>query len=625
MGPGDVTSREAPADTTLPVLFDREDCDLFARYPKKVPWTPEYVSLADQGRFKDIRERLKKLADWLAGQTRIEVRVRPFTSLYQANGRSPSEIWCCVYPAAAPNKSYALQVAFIVSARGAELCICLGAGQAQIQSPDDQVKARQALQSLQARLASVPSDVVAALEQGLPDGAVYRSSWLQPPGTSEFSSLSEWLAYCATPQGPKASISVYLKVDELESLGSDVGNLFLQLADACAPLIAYCYQGREPHPDETGPDDGRAAHQPPAQASFDADSLAELAAASPHELELDQQVYRAVAAAIGSGKHVILTGPPGTAKTTLAELTGRLARLAGLCSGYTLTTATADWTTYDTIGGLRPAKSGDALEFRDGLFLEAIRKGRWLVIDEFNRSNFDRAFGQLFTVLSGQSVVLPYEDPVSGRRIVLSREGSAGQYDPGDYEHIYIPKSWRIVATMNVFDKSLLFEMSFALMRRFAFIEVPSPRREVFAELWGRQLAAMPSEQSELINRVLNGLYGLTSIKDIGPAIFIDMAAFAREYFTQGAPPSPKDLAFQLFFSYLLPQFEGITKPEGQKLFGKLLRLVGEGYRDQARSTLTEVLGITLSREQLPDEEDDADADLEADLGQGGAEPPDTE
>ena len=36
---------------------------------------------------------------------------------------------------------------------------------------------------------------------------------------------------------------------------------------------------------------------------------------------------------------------------------------------------------------------------------------------------------------------------------------------------------------MNVFDKSLLFEMSFALMRRFAFIEVPSPSHEMFVEL----------------------------------------------------------------------------------------------------------------------------------------------
>lgn len=388
------------------------------------------------------------------------------------------------------------------------------------------------------------------------------------------------------------------------------------------PLLCSRTATRPRNPNEAGPGTGRAAQQPPATASFDAGSLAELAAAPPHELELDQQVYRAVAAAIGSGKHVILTGPPGTAKTTLAELAGRLAQQAGLCSGYTLTTATADWTTYDTIGGLRPAKSGDVLEFRDGLFLEAIRQGRWLVIDELNRSNFDRAFGQLFTVLSGQSVVLPYEDPASGKRIVLSREGSAGQYDPGDYEHIYIPESWRIIATMNVFDKSLLFEMSFALMRRFAFIEVPAPPREVFAELWRRQLASLPGEQAQLTGRVLTGLYGLTAIKAIGPAVFIDMAAFATQYFSQGAPPSAEDLTFQLFYSYLLPQFEGISNLEGQKLFGKMLRLTREGYRDQLRSTLTEVLGITLAREQLPDEDDGAGADLEADLGQGGPEPP---
>ena len=44
-----------------------------------------------------------------------------------------------------------------------------------------------------------------------------------------------------------------------------------------------------------------------------------------------------------------------------------------------------------------------------GLFVEAIESGRWLVIDELNRSNFDRAFGQLFTVLSGSAVVLPFK------------------------------------------------------------------------------------------------------------------------------------------------------------------------------------------------------------------------
>lgn len=90
-------------------------------------------------------------------------------------------------------------------------------------------------------------------------------------------------------------------------------------------------------------------------ASFDAKALSEIAAGAPYRLEISPHVYLSITAAIQSGKHVILTGPPGTAKTTLAMLTSELASQAGWCSGYQLTTATADWTTYETIGGLRPS------------------------------------------------------------------------------------------------------------------------------------------------------------------------------------------------------------------------------------------------------------------------------
>ena len=51
------------------------------------------------------------------------------------------------------------------------------------------------------------------------------------------------------------------------------------------------------------------------------------------------------------------------------------------------------------------------------------------------------------------------------------------------HANIEIPASWQLIATMNVFDKSLLFEMSYALMRRFAFIEVTAPDEDVYRDL----------------------------------------------------------------------------------------------------------------------------------------------
>src|SRR3954464_6366998 len=139
--------------------------------------------------------------------------------------------------------------------------------------------------------------------------------------------------------------------------------------------------------------------------AFTAENLAQ--ACLEDGLLLPPHCVEQLVAAIDANKHVILTGPPGTGKTTLAYLAADLARTSMMCTGYLPTTATSEWTTYETIGGLQPTPEG--LIFRPGMFIEAIESGKWLVIDEMNRSNFDRAFGQLFTVLSGSAVVLPFK------------------------------------------------------------------------------------------------------------------------------------------------------------------------------------------------------------------------
>ena len=78
----------------------------------------------------------------------------------------------------------------------------------------------------------------------------------------------------------------------------------------------------------------------------------------------------------GHNAHV-LVGHAGTGKTTLAYLAAETAQKAMWCTGYLPTTATTEWTTYETIGGLQPG--ADGLYFRPGLFVEAIESGLTLV------------------------------------------------------------------------------------------------------------------------------------------------------------------------------------------------------------------------------------------------------
>jgi hypothetical protein len=229
--------------------------------------------------------------------------------------------------------------------------------------------------------------------------------------------------------------------------------------------------------------------------------------------------------------------------------------------------------------------------FEPGHFLEAIERNQWLVIDELNRSNFDRAFGQLFTVLSGQAVQLPYTRAGRQGRLALVPQGAVA---PVGSDHLPIPDRWRVIATMNVFDKSLLFEMSFALMRRFAFIEVPSPEDSVFEEL----IRSSAGGNEDAVSLTMEFLQ-LRVFKDLGPALFMDMVKYLAVR-TRTDDADRSQLAFEAFYSYLLPQFEGIDQATGEHLFATVRPLVGADRAARLRETLNTVLGLELSPPGTP-------------------------
>ena len=175
------------------------------------------------------------------------------------------------------------------------------------------------------------------------------------------------------------------------------------------------------------------------------------------DVYMSEQDYNALRGLLLNKQNIILQGAPGVGKTFTAK------RLAYSIMGEEDDDRIAfvqfhqSYSYEDFVMGYRP--DGDGFTLKEGVFYRFCRKASsrpdepfFFIIDEINRGNISRIFGELLMLI---------EKDYRGTKIELAYGGPL----------FYVPKNIYIIGMMNTADRSLAL-MDYALRRRFSFFEM---------------------------------------------------------------------------------------------------------------------------------------------------------
>ena len=172
---------------------------------------------------------------------------------------------------------------------------------------------------------------------------------------------------------------------------------------------------------------------------------------------MNDETYNTLVSLVKSKKNIILQGAPGVGKTFAAK------RLAYSMMGVKdpnrvmMVQFHQSYSYEDFIMGFRPSENG--FKLKHGVFYEFCKRAEvdsdndyFFIIDEINRGNLSKIFGELFMLLESD------------------KRGVALQLLYAD-EKFSIPENLYIIGMMNTADRSLAM-LDYALRRRFAFFNL---------------------------------------------------------------------------------------------------------------------------------------------------------